>query len=347
MELKNVPAISVIIPMYNSEKYIGECLDSLLMQTFQNYELIVVNDCSTDDSLKIAESYIEKFDGRLKIYTNEKNSGAAFSRNNGLMLARSEYIYFMDSDDLLLLTALEKMYKAAKEFNADFVNLSGFYEMSADAKEIKAVNFKIERIFTKGTDAPFIDDDLSWRLQKQLTYRYYGSAVLRLFRRDFLIKNKLFFPENVKRCEDVVWKYGILILAKRIVHLPFLLYFYRMSENSLTRQKRSQVQYINSRMTTIIDGIKWIDDIMNRVDFFKENPQQRYAVFDEFMYDMFRRLLPHTLKKKKADVAVYEAVKQGFGEKLGKYNVLVAELCSLIDNQMREMSKIREQMKSD
>ena len=69
------PAVSVIIPMYNAEKYIGECLESLLLQTFQDFEVIVVDDCSTDNSFSIVESYIPKFDGRLKLTKTEKNSG--------------------------------------------------------------------------------------------------------------------------------------------------------------------------------------------------------------------------------------------------------------------------------
>ena len=79
------PAVSVIIPMYNAENYIGECLDSLLGQTFQNFELIVVDDCSTDSSCEIVESYIPKFDGRLKLYHTEKNTGSGLiARNIGL-----------------------------------------------------------------------------------------------------------------------------------------------------------------------------------------------------------------------------------------------------------------------
>lgn len=345
MKLTNTPAISVIIPMYNVEKYIGECLESILMQTFQDYELIVVNDCSADDSLKIAESYLEKFGGRLSIHSNEKNSGAAFTRNSGLMISRGKYIFFMDSDDLLLLTGLEKMYKMAEEFNADVIDLSRFYKMSGNAKEIKAVNYKKERVFLDSNEEIIIDDDLAWRLKKPMTWRFFSVPWLRFFRREFLIKNKLFFPENVSRCEDVVWKYGFLFLAKRIIHASSVNYFYRMSSASLSRQKRTPAEYINSRMTTIIDGIKWIDDVMNQVDFFKENPQYRYVIFEEFMCNIFERLLRKTQKNEWVALDIYDAVKKGFGEKLGKHNVAVAELCSLIDNQMKVISNLKEKLK--
>ena len=88
-----IPAISVIIPMYNSEKYIAECLNSILVQTFQNFEVIVVDDCSTDNSVEIAKSYEEKFDGRLKIFKTKKNSngGGYVPRNLGLNLSCGKY----------------------------------------------------------------------------------------------------------------------------------------------------------------------------------------------------------------------------------------------------------------
>lgn len=86
-------AVSVIIPLYNAEKYVGECLDSLLEQTFQDFEVIVVDDCSTDNSAKIVESYAPKFNGRFMFTILEKNSGSgALPRNKGLLLSRGEYI---------------------------------------------------------------------------------------------------------------------------------------------------------------------------------------------------------------------------------------------------------------
>ena len=93
-------AVSVIMPMYNTEKYLVESLDSVLMQTFQDFEVILVHDCSTDNSREVAESCLEKFGGRLKIYDNVKNSKAAATRNRDLQISRGEYVFFFDADDL-------------------------------------------------------------------------------------------------------------------------------------------------------------------------------------------------------------------------------------------------------
>ena len=339
-----LPAISVIIPMYNAERYIGACLECFLNQTFQDFEVIVVDDCSTDNSRAVAENYVPKFSGRLNIYCNEKNFGAGVTRNKGLILSHGEYVFFMDADDFILLDTLEKMHTAIKKFNAEIVNLQGFYMVTEDAKEITSINIK--NLLTNGEEI-LIDDDLAWRVEKIAGGNFYDTVSLRLFQRDFLIKNKIFFPENVKQCEEVVWKYGFLLLAKRIVHLPLISYFYRMTPSSLTRKKRTPAEYINSRMTTIIDGIKWIDDVMNRVDFFKQNTYWRYVIFDEFMNDMFKRLLRQTKKNKWSSLQICEAVREEFGEKLGKYDILVAELCSLTDNQKRELDKLEKRLESD
>ncbi|MBR0101963.1 MAG: glycosyltransferase family 2 protein, partial [Selenomonadaceae bacterium] len=137
--MKN-PAVSVIIPMYNVESYVGECLESVLKQTFQDFEVIVVDDCSTDDSVKIVEEYAPKFDGRLRLFSMEKNTGTPGKpRNKGIELAHGEYIQFLDADDFMILHALEALYTAAKKYDADVVYSAAHYLMKNpdDVKTIK------------------------------------------------------------------------------------------------------------------------------------------------------------------------------------------------------------------
>ena len=113
------PTVSVIIPMYNAEKYLPVCLESILNQTFTDFELLVVDDCSTDSSYAVAESYLEKFGGRLKIISLPQNTGSgAVPRNVGLDLSRGKYVYFMDADDLLLDTAIETLCDYAENYQA-------------------------------------------------------------------------------------------------------------------------------------------------------------------------------------------------------------------------------------
>ena len=128
-----IPAISVIIPMYNAQQYVRECLDSLLAQTFQDFEVIVVDDCSTDNSFAVVKNYMPRFKGRLRLAQTAKNSGGGgyIPRNIGLEMATGEYVYFMDADDFILLSALETLYEAAIIYDADVVYFSSHYWLSS------------------------------------------------------------------------------------------------------------------------------------------------------------------------------------------------------------------------
>ena len=114
--------ISVIISLYNYEKYIGECLESLLGQTFQSFEIIVVDDCSTDNSIAIIKSYFSKFNGRLRLTKTKVNTGGGGEpRNLGFRFSIGKYVFFMDADDALVKTGLEEMYTLAEKYDADVV----------------------------------------------------------------------------------------------------------------------------------------------------------------------------------------------------------------------------------
>ena len=114
-----IPKISVIVPMYNVEKYVGCAIQTLLNQTFTDFEAILVDDCSTDNTLAVAKSFN---DPRIKIFANERNFGAAETRNIGMSHAHGKYIYFFDSDDALLPNALQLLITAAEKNNADVVS---------------------------------------------------------------------------------------------------------------------------------------------------------------------------------------------------------------------------------
>ena len=297
--MSNTPAISVIIPMYNAEKYIAECLESILIQTLQDFEVIVVNDCSTDSCRQIAESYLEKFSGRLKIYDNEKNSGAGAARNHGLRRASGEYIYFMDADDLILTDGLERLYRIAKTFDVDFVNLTKSYEMSDDGKSLSPVHLRLTRLINE----PILENNLEWRVKALLKYHYtIWAPWRRLIRRKFLIENEIFFPENLIISEDRLWTYCLLFYAKKIIHVPMAITLYRLSETSITKSERTPLQRINLGINTVIQGIEWINNVMDKVPFFSENPQYRYAVLENATKIFFSLIAKKTQEVSPSDI---------------------------------------------
>ena len=153
------PSVSVIISLYNYERYIGECLDSLLAQTFKNFEVIVADDCSTDSSCAIVESYRERFGGRLTLTKTERNTGGGGEpRNLGFTLSRGEYVFFMDADDVVIKTALEELYTLAKNYDADVVYCEKYFMSSGIGQEF-IDNVHIANIKTQ--KPPFVEEPTS------------------------------------------------------------------------------------------------------------------------------------------------------------------------------------------
>ena len=142
----NKEKVSIIIPVYNSEKYIGRCIDSILNQTYTNYELILIDDGSTDNSLKILNDYKKK-DNRIRVYS-QKNKGVAITRNRGIKLSNGQYICFIDNDDYIENKYLENL--VSNCCNNDFV-IGGYKRVSDDKilfkKKLKNTNFsKFENV---------------------------------------------------------------------------------------------------------------------------------------------------------------------------------------------------------
>lgn len=135
---KEQPLISVITPAYNSERFIGDTIDSVLQQTYPNWEMIIVDDCSTDNTRKIVEDY-QKRDKRIKLFTLEENSGSAVARNKAMELAAGRYIAFLDSDDRWLPEKLEKQFAFMKEKEIGF-SFTTYVRILEDGTRTNAVS---------------------------------------------------------------------------------------------------------------------------------------------------------------------------------------------------------------
>ena len=280
------PAVSVIIPLYNVEKYIGECLDSLLAQTFQNFEVIVVDDCSTDSSPAVVESYAPKFDGRLTLFHTKKNSGSGTEpRNLGLAYARGEYLYFMDNDDAVTPTALEELYSLAKAYDADVIHCDKYYPVP-DAlwnnveyrRQLRPSNYLTG-------DRALVKEPLIWednfeervRILAQRNFLIWNFWV-QLVRRKFLIENSIKMVGVI--ADDMLFTICEICCAKRYVIVPNAVYFYRIRGDSLFNK---QVDYVtdwerNLRMLT--EGTRYLDNFLNGLDFFSRRVDLKYLLFE-------------------------------------------------------------------
>ena len=227
--------------MYNAEKYIGACLMSILEQTFPNYEVIVVDDCSTDASCAVVESFIPKFGGRLKLSHMKQNSGGSGApTNKAVALSVGKYIMLLDNDDLLMPNATEILYTAAEKFQADVVHMDRHVRFNVGTEEPFP---KRENIFLVGSnfagEPSFESDDVGVRLQKIFNGKFGGVEGWRNFvRRDFFIENEITFP-NLPASQDMVLIVKLIFFAKKFLHISDLLYVNRARPTSVTRTNTS------------------------------------------------------------------------------------------------------------
>lgn len=285
-----MPKISVIIPVYNVERYLAQCLDSVLGQTFQDFEVICVNDGSTDKSGEILEQYAAKC-SLIKII-NQENQGASVARNTGLGIALGDWISFIDSDDIVHPQMLEIAYKQAVWNNADFVQYK-YEEFKTDGVRCGVINEK--KIKSK-----VFDNSSLVTCRKQKFHNTFGPCT-KLFSRK-IVGEKRFIPHI--RFEDYPFVYEVLSEKPRGVYLDAALYFYRIREVSLSHV-RADPQQIKDYRT----GINHIFQVYEKPELKKEK---------QFL---IRDFLPIVLKQqlgrcRRADGATKQSMFAEFGKEL-------------------------------
>ena len=320
--------ISVIIPMYNAEKYLSVCLESIFIQTFTDFEVLIVDDCSTDNSLAIAESYFEKFGERLKIISLPENTGTpGLPRNIGLEYARGKYIYFVDSDDLIVDNTLEKLFEYAENYQADVVYTDTGFRCGEDIipSDLKFVSYAPEEILEE--KPKFETENLAERIEKFLKFGFEWVTWLKFSRRDFLIDNKITFPDS-KTCEDGVWTFKIICLVRKILHIHDPFYVQRFNKNSITRSNRSLEDWVILHVDSMIKNIKELDNFMEQIESFKKNPRIRLKLIDYFISS---HLIQMSLIGKKLnatdlyEIFLREFSKAGNQPALSAYLLLIAK----------------------
>lgn len=212
------PLISVIIPVYGVEKYISQCLESVINQTYKNLEIIVVNDGTKDRSADIAKEYAAK-DSRIKVY-DFKNGGLSVARNRGLEIATGEYISYLDSDDWLDTKMYETLLETAMKNEADMVKC-GIIETNGVAEE--KITFK---------DVKIINNDQHKAFKNYFKGILWTLAWNGLYKKELAKKVK--FPDNVVH-EDNYSSGMFLYLAKKVIAMPFCLNYYRVNDAGISK----------------------------------------------------------------------------------------------------------------
>lgn len=219
--------LSFVLPVYNVEKYLDECVDSILSQITDECEIILVDDGSTDSSGAICEMYAEK-DARIKLVKKE-NGGLSSARNSGLGVATGRYVTFVDSDDMIFDGCLSHILSWSKENSTDvcFLRATKFYPDS-QRKDMGECIVR-ERLFSqKKEDAVYHLASLP---------KYPGSAWAKLFRREFLTENDLHFPFDRRYSEDLGFMRDCILLAENFDYIDEPFYLYRQNrEGSITNK---------------------------------------------------------------------------------------------------------------
>lgn len=239
---------SIVIPVYNVEKYLCECIDSILRQTFEDFELILVDDGSTDSSGEMCDKYANK-DVRARVF-HKLNSGAAAARNMGIKAAKGDYLVFVDADDYIqsenFLDALRKPL-SDKEIDMMVYGCTRLNDLSnrimgTRYEDLEEINSKEEIVKIK------------WLIENN---KFSIAPWMHVVKRSFIERNNLYFNEEYKSEEDIEWMYRVYIAEPKIYGHNNCEYVYRIRENSLCHTVRKSYFWKN-RYTAIVSNVKLI-----------------------------------------------------------------------------------------
>lgn len=235
--------ISVIVPAYNAEKYLDRCLNSILKQTYKNLEIILVNDGSTDKTLKICKQY-EKQDSRIKII-NKKNEGVSIARNRGLEIARGKYIYFADADDYLEPSLLETYYDEIQDVE---LVVSNYYLIDPNDVCRPSNSFNKNLVLNTKSELANLKASVLCNEYKHEDIKkgYYTGTGLgftwnKLFVKETIDKFNIRFPDHVILSEDVCFVYKYLNCIKSVKMIKESLYYHEVEETGATLRYKPDI----------------------------------------------------------------------------------------------------------
>lgn len=223
--------VSFIIPIFNAEKYLAHCLDSVVNQSERNIEIICINDCSPDSSFEILQSYAE-YDTRFKIINFETNRGPGAARNAGIEAATGEYIRMVDCDDYLPLDSTEKLIDAADQYNSNFVR-GGYWHCSAQGELLKK-SWDYPKELTIGTNIR--EDNTLWGVDQHWAY---------LYRTKSLLATGVKYDESMRNAQDAAFKVDLMPHMVNVTSISETVYFYRNNPGSITRKQRDAGFFCN------------------------------------------------------------------------------------------------------
>lgn len=279
-----MPEVSIIVPIYNAEKSVARCIDSILSQEYTDFELILCDDGSTDKSGQIIDEYREK-DERIRVLHKE-NTGVSDTRNQGIAVAKGKYIQFLDADDWITVDATKLLVRTMKEGGCDLV-ISDFYRVIG------------ERISHKGdidADGILTQEEFAEYMMVNPADFYYGVLWNKLYKREIIEKYHLKMDESVSWCEDFLFNLEYLLHTKRIAALQVPIYYYMKTEGSLATQGINLSKTIKMKISVF----EYYNDFYKHVYEEEDYEKRRLGVY-RFLIDTATDgfVMPQIFKKTK------------------------------------------------
>lgn len=292
--LKSSPLISIIMPVYNVEKFIEQSLESVFFQKNQNYELIIIIDGATDNSQQLVSKVVEgKNNLNVRVIETE-NRGLSAARNKGIFESKGKYIYFFDSDDYLDQNFLSTVVPIIENAKVDVV-LFNYREIEQES--MKIVSERVSGICGKFSSESFIDKYLDGKVQN-----YAWSYIAR---KDIYVQNNILFPEG-RAYEDITVLPKIIFFANNINVINNILYNYRIRANSITNETKTDkiVKYLNDYLVNIKENKIWMLKNFN-----KNKWEKVYGYYLNHLFQIFMIATTYkTIEYQSVDPVVSEII---------------------------------------
>ena len=263
-----VPKVSIIVPIYNSEATLGRCIDSILNQTYKDFELILINDGSTDNSGQVCDIYANK-DKRVHV-VHKENTGVSDSRNQGIAIARGKYLQFVDSDDWITPDATERFIRVAEEYQCDII-IADFYRVIGERVSKKGA-IEQEGIMDRVAYATYM-------MQKPADF-YYGVLWNKLYKRSIVEEYKIKMDSSISWCEDFIFNMEYIRNIQKIYVMKMPVYYYVKTKGSLVSQGLSVKKII--QMKRIVFG--YYNNFYKYVFGEEEYEKRRGQIYRFFIY---------------------------------------------------------------
>ena len=291
--LHDYPLVSIVIPIFNVSDYVKECLESVIKQTYRNIEILCIDDCGTDNSMAIVNTYANK-DTRIRILKHSENKGLAPSRNFGITEAQGEFIFFLDSDDYIHTTTIQKLIGKATTSKADIVlcDFNIFLDQHLCDTSLNKRISKLNAYLTADFDSIYVTEKNYYLSLSKVSCVACGK----LFKTKFITDNNLRFINEKVLHEDNGFHAKFLACNPHICCIHKKLYFYRIRPNSITQNTNNKANKPLNLMRSLQDSVSFIlndknPSLIDELQDFYYSLFQTKNLFIKFYWGKRRKIL--------------------------------------------------------